>query len=214
MADDPLTRTNTIIRLTPCRNGDKTDLLASRLGDAADGAELFRVRTADAGAGLLKLLRRHGRNARLLLPNQSNPEIAQTEAWFASADCPSLIVAEPMPLPRLRQDVRSLFLMNLPPNLRAAYDDIAAAGNDGLDSAAEVFASRQDHARRFDLFEQHFTSAQLLEKVHELNECVSWIEHDGCARVFLARRLFGKKANICGNCGWCLGRRLGFLPQD
>ncbi len=214
MTDQPLARTNATIRLSPCRNRDKADILATRLPEKPKGAELYRVRTAAAGAGLLRFLKNRGRDARLLLSNQSEPEQARTEAWYAAADQPALVVAEPLPFPSARNDVRRAFCMNLPPDLRSMHADIARVGTDGLDSALEVFASRLDYDHRLAVLQRRFTDGTLAKKIAALGDCVAFVENDGCARVFLAKRLFNRAVGVCGNCGWCLGKRSGFLPAE
>ena len=188
--------------------------MRARLGDGLpEGAELFRVRTAQAGKGTLDLLKGLGRECRLLASNQSPPEQARTEAWFASAERPSLVVVGALPLPE-RRDVRSLYVMNLPPTLRMAEEDIAAAGRDGLDASVEFFASATDREARLREIEKEYPAEARARQRERVNLCISWIENDGCARVFLARHLRGETVGVCGNCGWCVGRKSVFIPEE
>ena len=215
MAESAPRRTNVTIRLTPCRNADKGRLLRARLEAARpDGAELFRVKDATAARGLGTLLRRLERDARFLLPEQDEPERLRTAAWFATADRPTLIVAGAFSLPENRSDVRSLHVMNLPVSLVAAAADLAAVGRDGLDASAEFFASESDRRRLAAGIEAAYAGDACRGRLERLNQAVAWLEHDGCARVFLARGLRGETAGVCGNCGWCLGRKGTFLPPE
>lgn len=204
----PPRRTNTFIRLTPCRNADKTRLLASRLEGVKGGGELYRVRDAVAARALLRFLKRTGRDARMAASEQTEDDLLRTAAWFRAADNPALIVAEPLPPPLDRPDVRRLFIMNLPPSLAAAASDLDAAGGDGLEAEAEIFASESDRRRRLEALDG---DPAALER---LNAAVFWLEHDGCARSFLNQNLYGETTGPCGNCGWCLGRRGAFLPPE
>lgn len=209
-----LERTNTLIRLAPCRNADKAELLLSRLPERAAGAELFRVRNTEAAMGLFKLLRQTGRRPRLLLPGQIESEQLQAEAWFNSADNPSLIVAETLALPAGRRDVRSLYAMNLPASLLAALADMAVVGRDGLDASAEFFASSLDRDHRMAEIDSLSVPENGKKRLDELNQTVTWLEHDGCARQFLWQHVFNKEVGVCGHCAWCLGKKAAFLPGE
>lgn len=207
-------RTNATIRLTPCRTADKGRLLLSRLPEKPEGAELFRVRDEAAAKGTLDLLRRLGREARILGSLQSPPEQLQTESWFRTAERPALVTVGSHTFPGERPDVRAVYVMNLPPSLADASADLAAAGGDGLAADAEWFASGKDRKYRLEEIRREFPESALPDRIDRLNRAIAWLEHDGCARVFLARELRGETAGVCGNCGWCLGRPVAFLPPE
>ena len=207
-------RTNAVLRLTACRNADKSRLLALRLSERPAGVELFRARTPRAAKGLLDFLRGLGRECRIYDGGGSPPDRLRTESWFASAESPALIAVEPVPFPRIRDDVRSVFVMNLPPSLADAAADLDTAGRDGLDCAVEFFASGLDRKNRLESMACRIPPEERDAWRRRLDDCVEWLENDGCARVFLARRLSGKEIGVCGNCGWCLGRKSARLPEE
>lgn len=215
MLPESARRTNVTVRLTPCRSRDKGRLLWDRLdAGGRDGALVTRVRDPEAARRMLDLLRKAGRQARMLAPNQTEAEQARCAAWFESAERPALAVAGGLAIPE-RPDIRQIYIMNLPPSLRAALNDLEAAGRDRLDAGAEFFASERD--REFRLAETERRSPEDEYRVaarHDLARAAAWIENDGCARQFLARELFGEAAGRCGNCGWCLGKRGGLMPAD
>ncbi len=209
-------RTNVLIRLTPCRNAGKGRLLSARLAAApTEGALLFRVWDAPAALGLQQLLeRRFSRETRLLLPGQDEPERLRTRAWFRGALRPALVLAGDLPAPDERPDVRGFYIMNLPPSLASAAADLGAAGRDGLEATAEFFASASDRERRLAGIPADLPESERRERVEQINLAVAWLEHDGCARAFLADRPGGAAAGVCGHCGWCYGKRGEFLPAE
>ena len=202
------TRTNTLIRLTPCRNMAKGRALLAHLeGTGISGSELYRVRDAESADRMVELLKRTGRKARTFLPIHSKSEKIRIRIWYANETAPALIASGPLPFPDDRDDVRRLFVMNLPPSLENAAADLAVTGRDGLSSEAEFFASAEDRVIRLAEI-----PASARKRLTRLEQAVNWLENDGCARVFLARTLHGKDIGVCGNCSWCLGRPATFLP--
>jgi Superfamily II DNA helicase len=206
-------RTNATIRLTPCRNDDKGRLLLSRLPEKPEGTEVYRVRDDVAAKGSMDMLKRIGRDVRILAPLQSPPEQLQTESWFQGAPRPALILVGNTPPPTCRDDIRSFYIMNLPPTLSDAEADLEAVGRDGLAAEIEFFASGKDREHRLEAIRRDHPENTRRENIARLNDVVTWMEHDGCARVALARLLHGIDVGVCGNCGWCLGRPAAFLPN-
>ena len=167
---------------------------------------------------MLELFRKAGRTARMLAPNQTEAEIARCGAWFVGADRPALVVAGDLPLPE-RPDIRQLFVMNLAPSLLAVQADLDAVGRDFLAANAEFFASGGDRDFRLNGIMQAGQGENdpvgvVATAKRELARTVAWIENDGCARQFLIRELAGEETGPCGNCGWCLGKRGGYLPSE
>ena len=181
----------------------------------SDGALVARVRDACAARNMLGFLLKAGRRAKMLAPDQTWAEQARCSAWFADAECPALAVAGGLAIPA-RPDIRQLYVMNLPPSLREARDDIEAAGRDLLAADAEFFSSGRDHEFRIALAKRDFSGKPDAgaAALRDLARAAAWIENDGCARQFLARELSGRTAGRCGNCGWCLGKRGGLMPPD
>lgn len=213
-------QTNSTIRLTPCRSRDKGRLLWARI-DARErtGALAARVRDQRAAKNMFDLLAKTGREVRILSRNQSEPEKARCETWYQTADRPALVVVGDTPVPE-RPDIRQMYVMNIPPVLSAALADIEATGRDGLLADIEFFASERDRDLRLAEIDaltknESNTSQSHLENLRkELTDSIEWIENDGCARQFLHRHVFSLDSGVCGNCGWCLGKRAGLLPRD
>ncbi len=204
----PFSQTNSVIRLTPCRSRDKGRLLWARI-DARErtGALVARVRDQRAAKNMYDLLLKTGRQVRILSSMQSEPEQARCETWFQTADRPALVVVGNTPIPE-RADIRQVYIMNIPPSLAAAFADIEATGRDGLLADCEFFASERDRDIRLN----EINGKENLR--NQLAESIEWIENDGCARQYLHSHLHGQDTGVCGNCGWCLGKRSGLLPRD
>ncbi len=213
-------QTNSVIRLTPCRSRDKGRLLWARI-DAREriGALVARVRDQHAAKNMFDLLVKTGREVRILSRLQSEPEQAQCESWFQTADRPALVAVGDTPVPE-RRDVRQMYVMNIPPALPAALADIEATGKDGLLADIEFFASERDRNLRLSEIDALAKAGPGCGQLHpeklrkELADSIEWIENSGCARQFLHRRLYDLDTGVCGNCGWCLGKRGGLLPRD
>lgn len=213
-------QTNSAIRLIPCRSRDKGRLLWVRI-DAREraGALVARVRDQRAAKNMFDLLAKTGREVRILSRSQSEPEQARCETWYQTADRPALVVIGDTPVPD-RQDLRQMYIMNIPPALSAALADIEVTGKDGLLADIEFFASERDRNLRLAEIDALAkaepdggqSDQENLRK--ELADSIEWIENDGCARQFLHKHLFGLDTGVCGNCGWCLGKRGGLLPRD
>jgi superfamily II DNA helicase RecQ len=207
MHGSAIRRTNATLRLTPCRSRDKPELLLARIDAAgSDGAVIVRVLDEKAGEAATGLLRRCGREARILAPAMDSSAIARNSAWFLSADCAGLVALEGLG-PPAREDVRQVLVMNLPPSLEVGADDLGRAGIDGLAASAEIFASARDIDRRLSL---PLGSAER----ERLLRTIAWIENNGCARQFLCRELLTGECGACGNCGWCLSHAAKFIPDE
>ncbi|MDR1611274.1 MAG: hypothetical protein LBT97_00660 [Planctomycetota bacterium] len=207
MHGSAIRRTNATLRLTPCRSRDKPELLLARIDAAgSDGAIIVRVLDGKAGEAAAGLLRRCGREARILAPAMDPDAIARNSAWFLSADRAGLVALEGID-PPARGDVRRVLIMNLPPSLETGAEDIGRAGIDGLAASAEIFASARDIDRRL--------SPPLGSAERErVLQTIAWIENHGCARQFLCRELLAGACGNCGNCGWCLSHAAKFIPDE
>ncbi|MDR0362873.1 MAG: hypothetical protein LBJ46_09365 [Planctomycetota bacterium] len=207
MPGSVLDRTNATLRLVPCRSREKPGLLLDRL-DAGKpaGAAVIRVRNEKSASDAAAFLMRIRRESRTMAPVMGECELARVASWFKTADNAALIVVEGLPFPE-RSDIRQAYFMNLPVSLEAVKTDLDAVGLDGLDSRVDVFASARDIDIRLAAVENG------AEK-DSVKQVVAWMEHDGCARRFLAGHLLGAEAGDCGNCGWCLGRKARFIPWE
>ncbi len=207
-----LQRSNVTIRLTPCRSRDKAALLWSRLDSiGVDGALVVRTMDQRNSKEMLDLLRRTGRECRLIASNQTESEQLACRSWFETHPSPGLVVSGNMAIPP-KNNIRQTYLMNLPDSLFSALQDIEATGCDSLTSSCEIFASENDRLARLKALESEAREPDAAK--HSLLEVIRWVENDGCARQFISSALYGQASCPCGNCGWCLGKRGGFLPQE
>ena len=210
-------RPNILLRLTPCRDRDKLELLLARLPGLDGGGMLIRIRTMEGAEALARKIAAAGFACRHVGPGQTQAERLRAEAWFKSEAEAILVVAEPVRLPK-RPDARRLFAMNLPPSLPEAIRDIGAIGRDGLMASADFFASETDRKSRLAVLaeaDEALPSAKRRRAElarEDIVQAVAWIEHQGCAWEALCRELGSPIPGPCGNCGWCLGRRTGLLP--
>ncbi len=137
-------RPNLTLRITPCRNGEKTELLLDRLKDRPAGPAIVYVtlqRTAEMVAAVLS---KKGLPARHYHAGLDGEERAQVQDWFMKSSDAIVVATIAFGMGIDKSNLRYVYHYNLPKSLENYSQEIGRAGRDGQSSICEMLASVED----------------------------------------------------------------------
>lgn len=137
-------RSNLEVLLTPCSEGDRPNLLLSRMKERKAGTTIIyttQQRTAEEVAGFLA---NHGFPAQAYHAGLSAEVRNSVQEWWMSQNDGVVVATIAFGMGIDKADVRYVYHWNLPKSLESYSQEIGRAGRDGLPSIVEMFACEGD----------------------------------------------------------------------
>jgi ATP-dependent DNA helicase RecQ len=137
-------RPNLVLRITPCRPGDKSALLLRRLKERPRGPTIVYVTLQRTAEEVADQLARTGLPARAYHAGMESEDRDTVQDWFMEAHNAIVVATIAFGMGIDKANIRYVYHYNLPKSLENYSQEIGRAGRDGKESTCEILASGED----------------------------------------------------------------------
>jgi ATP-dependent DNA helicase RecQ len=137
-------RPNLTLRITPCRSGEKIELLLDRLKNRPPGPAIVYVTLQRTAEMVATVLSKGGIPARRYHAGLNGDERAQVQDWFMKSSDAIVVATIAFGMGIDKSNIRYVYHYNLPKSLENYSQEIGRAGRDGQNSICDMLASVDD----------------------------------------------------------------------
>ena len=137
-------RPNLELRITPCRDDERTHTLLDRLRRRPRGPTIVYVTLQRTAETVAAFLAGHGLPARAYHAGLLNEERTAVQDWFMASTDAIVVATIAFGMGIDKADIRYVYHFNLPKSLENYSQEVGRAGRDGAEAVCEVLACGAD----------------------------------------------------------------------